>query len=119
MALPDLPDLFGFLACIGVRLVGTVHSLYVRKQVGQVGQVGQRKQRRGFPLPNLIGARSGRSGRPRRGGAAGWPVQVRRVLPSLAVCGLHGRKNAVVAEFELWFIAPSSGSLVEFSGVPA
>jgi len=63
MALPDLPDLFESLACIGIQLAGTVHSLYVRKQVGQVGQVGQRNQRRGFQLPNLIWSRSGRSAR--------------------------------------------------------
>lgn len=66
MALPNLPDLFASLACIGVQLACPVHSLYARKQVGQVGQVGHVKQRRGFPLPNLNVSRSGRSGR------AGW-----------------------------------------------
>src|SRR6185437_2382155 len=109
MALPDLPDLFAARAYIGVERWTTAHHPYVRKQVGQVGQVGQRQQRRGFPLPNLVACRLGRSGNGGgQGGQAGLHRPERepeRVLPRLRGCGSIGaqsRGSSMVCALVKW-----------------
>jgi hypothetical protein len=127
MALPNLPNLFACLACIGVQLACPVHSLYVRKQVGQVGQVGQRKQLCGVTLPNLTIDRSGRLGKWRSDAVSGGLPEperehepnVKRYSRGSADTGHMARNLPLVAGFELWFSAPLCGSVARFSEVPA
>jgi hypothetical protein len=127
MALPNLPNPFASLACIGLQLAGPVHSLYVRKQVGQVGQVGQRKQRCGITLPTLTSGRSGRSGKWRSDAVSEAMPEperktepnVKRYSPGSVHTGHMARNLPLVAGFELWFSTPLSGSVGRFSGVPA
>ena len=125
MGLPNLPDLSGVLACIGMQ--GSCNQPYVRKQVGQVGQVGQCKRWRGFRLPDLLARRSVRPGKWRsdavsRGGRE--PERqpepnVKRYSPARVNTGQLARNLSLVAGLELWFNAPLAGSSGEFNGVAA
>jgi hypothetical protein len=112
--LPNLLNLFAFRAYRTFPSALFAVVLCVRKQVGQVGQVGQSKAQRGFALPNLAHVRLGRLGR--AVSVATCRLTIARVLPSQCACGLHGRNNALVGGFELWFNRGRCGSGLRFKG---
>jgi len=108
MALPNLPNLFGFLAYM-CKQQPAASILCMCHQVGQVGQVGLGQLHQWIRVPNLKREGLGRSG----------SRASSKVLPSRSGCGLHGRENAVVGGFELWFNRGTPGSLIRFTEVAA
>lgn len=120
LTLPNLPDLFGFRAYIGIRSAMNRH-LYIReKRLGRLGRLGEANRGKGFRCPTSPA--SGWAGGKRLGSAAVSAQQQGQVAPvrgsswSLPHCGLHGRNFPPVTERAVWFSRWLSGSVSRFNG---
>lgn len=119
--LPNLPNL---LAHRAYMKNSPAICLYVRN-TGWVGWVGWAEPDTARVLTaQPRHARSGRLGRRHRAvihpageaiASATVANETNWVLPRKGACGTHGRKNALVGGFELWFKGGARGSVARFN----